>query len=130
MDFSLSKSFNLPRGLETLLSWDKIESPHHTKPEYIKIMKDGKYDVIYRVNWTSGVPKTTQPLRVTIYRISKDYALDILHSHVTVCINQMVKLNKTFQFELVLGERICIGVQNYSDIDFSITDAALTVRLT
>lgn len=99
----------------------------HPKPQYWKIDKDAKYNVAYNLHWVSSEPNTC-PLRINLYRVKKDYALETLHSHVTVYVGKLVKLDKRFVFPLLKGERICAGATNMSPVDFTIERFTLHIE--
>jgi hypothetical protein len=109
-------------GCELILSLEQ----DHPKPEYIKITQSRQHNIQYHVRWVANEP-TSCPLRVNLYRVTKDFALETLHSHVTVYVGNPVKLNKKFQFNLCEGERICIGAKNMSLTDFTIQAVTLNV---
>lgn len=118
---NLKSPLSLHSGCEQLLSFNQ----EHPKCEYIKIFADKSYNVRFNVKWSAN-GYTSCPLQVTLYRVTKDFAFEVLYSHVTVYVNTAVNLDKTFPFELKNGERLCMSVKNLSPIDFHIEHASLT----
>jgi 5'(3')-deoxyribonucleotidase len=116
---SIANEMTLPRGQEIILTWDDLPEKHaqHTKKEYIKILQDGQYQVSYEIRWGNVAP-TTQPLQVTIYKVHKEFMIEALHQHVTVCAGKPITVKKKFPFDLSAGERVCIGAKNFSAVDF------------
>ena len=125
---SITKAILLPGGQENLITWDKTikdEAKHHTKKEYLKILRDGKYEISYQIKWQAK--DTTQPLQVTIYKVTKVFELINLHQHVTVCTGNPVNLRKKFPFDLKAVDRVCIGIKNFSSVEFHIREAQLSL---
>lgn len=126
---SIPSELTLPRGQEIILTWDVTqEDPdtQHTKREYIKILQDARYYVSYEIKWKHTEP-TTQPLQATVYKVTKEYAFEALHHHITVCVGNPINLKKKFPFDLLSGERICIGVKNLSTVDFTLMNCQLSL---
>ena len=118
---------SLPSSCDIIITWEKTDdSKHHTKPEYLKELQDGKYTVSYEIKW-NHIGATTQPLQVTIYKVTKDYTMLPLHSHVTVCVGNPITLKKAFPFDLKSGERICIGAKNMSTKNFILMNSKLSL---
>jgi hypothetical protein len=111
----------VPAGCEIMLPFEQ----DHPKKEYIKILHDRPYSIRYKIVWYAN-KQTSCPLRVNLYRVTKDFALELFHSHVTVHVNKRVNLDKHFTFDLKKGERICLGARNMSLVEFTIESATLT----
>lgn len=125
---AIKSELTLPRGQEWLLTWDTETDPHkqHTKKEYVKVLQDAQYQVSYEIKWRHAEP-TTQPLQVTIYKVHKEFMMEPLHQHVTVCVGNPITVKKQFPFNLKTGERICIGTKNFSTMDFILMNCKLSV---
>jgi hypothetical protein len=125
-----ANDISLLASQEFIITWAKgEENKHHTKPEYLKILQDGSYNVSYEIKW-QHMDATTQPLRVTIYKVTKDFSICPLHQHVTVCTGNPITLKKSFPFDLKAGERICIGVKNMSNKNFILINSKLSLTQT
>lgn len=125
---SINSELTLAPGLEWILTWETEMDPYkqHTKPQYIKILHDATYQVSYEIKWRYAEP-TTQPLQVTIYKVHKEFMMESLHEHVTVCVGNSITVKKQFPFELKAGERICIGTKNFSIQDFILINCKLSM---
>lgn len=124
---SFSHPIKLGSGSEQIITFFQEEpTKHHTKKEYIKILENKLYQVHYNVKW-KYLQETTQPLQVTLYKVSTDFEFISLHQHVTVCTGAQVNLKKKFEFHLKTKERICLGVKNLSTVDFEIAEANLSL---
>lgn len=119
----------LPANNDIILTWPTTVTDvekQHTKKEYVKILHGASYKVAYHIQWKNTQP-TTQPLQITIYKVTPDFEIITLHRHVTVCVSQMVNLKKDFTFELKAKERICIGAKNFSTVDFILINSQFSV---
>ena len=120
-------NISLSASQEFIITWGKEEdNKHHTKPEYLKILKNGDYAINYIITWES-LNQTTQPLQVTIYKVSKEFTMLPIQQNVTVCTGKPVTLKKKFPFDLAAGERICIGAKNFSAVDFILIRCQLSL---
>lgn len=125
---TIPAEFTLPNGKEIILTWQTQSDPQnqHTKKEYLKVYQDKQYKVSYEIRWRHN-DNTTQPLQVTIYKVSKEYELITLHQHVTVCVGNPITLKKDFSFSFNAGERICVGAKNLSTKDFMLISCNLSL---
>jgi hypothetical protein len=107
----------LSSGKEIILSWDRTAgNMHQTKVEYINIFEDAQYQIDYQIRWVAQ--DTTQPLQVTIYRVTKEYTVEPIHQQLTVSTGSAINLSKNIPADLKAQERICIGVKNFSITEF------------
>jgi hypothetical protein len=116
-------------GREVIITWHKTiidAHRHHTKREYLKIMTDGDFKVAYEIKWKHE-EGTSQPLQITIYRVTKDFQMIMLHQHVTVCVGNPITVKKDFSFQFKTGDRVCIGAKNFSSVDFTLINSKLSL---
>tara|TARA_Y100000114_G_C11739296_1_gene318000 strand:+ start:1015 stop:1416 length:402 start_codon:yes stop_codon:yes gene_type:complete len=118
---------HLSASQELIVTWENgEENKHHTKKEYLKILTDGEYKVAYEIKW-KHVESTSQPLQLTIYRITKDFQMIALHQHATVCVGNPITVRKNFPFQLKKGDRICVAAKNFSSVNFLLIDSKLSL---
>lgn len=119
---------NLPRGQEMILTWEnKTEATlHHTKLEYIKILEDASYNIHYQIKWHVE-EKTSQPLCLTLYKVTDKYLLDKFDQHVTVHTGSPITVNKKISKSFKVNERICIGAKNLSIYTFTLLEGTFSL---
>lgn len=117
-----ASNIHLSHGQEMIIPWESsTRNNHHTKLEYIKVFEDSSYMINYDIKWKS-VGNTTQPLCLTIYKVTRDYFLEPLNRHVTVYVGNPITVHKKWDAHLLNQERVCIGAKNFSTCEFILMD--------
>lgn len=122
-----ASNIQLNEAQEVILTWTGEKNHHYTKPEYIKILKDARYELCYEIKWKS-LSSTTQPLQVTVYKVCKEYTMVPLQHNVTVCVGNPITLRKEMKTDLKSAERVCIGVKNFSMSQLLIMDGKFSLK--